>query len=123
WFPAQGENRITSMIETRPDWCISRQRAWGVPLPFFVHKETKKVLIDKSLNQKIVDIFREEGCDAWFTSDPDRFLAPQYSKDDYEQAKDIVDVWFDAGSTQGFVLEQRPELQRPADVYLEGSDQ
>lgn len=123
WFPAQGENRITSMIETRPDWCISRQRAWGVPLPFFVHKESKKVLIDKALNQKIVEVFREEGCDAWFTCDPDRFLAPHYSKNDYDQVKDIVDVWFDAGSTQGFVLEQRPELGRPADVYLEGSDQ
>jgi len=123
WFPAQGENRITSMVESRPDWCISRQRAWGIPLPFFVHKTTGQVLIDSQVNQKILEIINQEGCDAWFTSDPNRFLAPAYSSQDYEAVKDIVDVWFEAGCTQAFVLEKRSDLRNPADVYSEGSDQ
>lgn len=123
WYPPQGKNRLSGMVLDRPDWCISRQRSWGVPLPLFLSKKTGNVLIDPKINARIVEIIRQEGCDAWFESDPDRFLAPDYSKEDFIQVKDILDVWFDSGSTQGFVLEQRSDLQAPADLYLEGSDQ
>ena len=123
WFPAQSQKRIHGMVADRPDWCISRQRAWGVPITIFVDRKTKQPLIDPKVNQRILEIIRKEGCDAWFKSDPARFLAPEYHSKDYEQVQDILDVWFDSGSTQRFVLEARPELQNPADLYLEGSDQ
>jgi isoleucyl-tRNA synthetase len=123
WIPERGRNRIYSMVESRPDWNISRQRVWGVPIPVFVHKESGEPLRDDTLMQRIIDIFKQEGSDAWFSSDASRFLGDDYAVDDYEQVFDIVDVWFESGSTHAFVMEERPELSWPADLYLEGSDQ
>ncbi len=123
WYPASGRNRIYGMVEQRPLWCISRQRAWGVPIALFVHKTTREILKDDKVRARILDAFEKEGADAWFSSDPARFLSPDYNVEDYEQVRDIVDVWFDSGATQGFVLEARPDLGLPADLYLEGSDQ
>ena len=123
WVPEQGKNRIQSMVELRPDWVVSRQRAWGVPLTCFVHKETGELLRDDAVNERIAQIFEEEGADAWFNSEPSRFLGNEYEADDFEMVKDILDVWFDSGSTHAFVLEDRDDLAAPADLYLEGSDQ
>jgi isoleucyl-tRNA synthetase len=121
--PDRGRNRIGSMVAGRGDWCVSRQRAWGVPIALFVDKKTGEPLKDAAVNQRIFDIFEKEGSDAWFDHAPQHFLGDKYKADDYEQVRDIIDVWFESGSTQSFVLEQRPELQRPADLYFEGSDQ
>ena len=123
FYPASGQNRLRGMIESRPDWVISRQRAWGVPITVFVHKSTGEVLRDDAVNKRIAGAFEAEGADAWFSSPPSRFLGNDYSADDYEQVRDIADVWFDSGSTHAFVLEERPDLQWPASLYLEGSDQ
>lgn len=122
WYPSQSKNRIKGMVENRPDWCISRQRAWGVPLTIFVHKETNQPLIDSSVNQRIIEAVRQEGAEAWYKN-PKRFLENADPHVDYEPVHDILDVWFDSGSTQKFVLEKRPELAFPASLYLEGSDQ
>lgn len=123
WFPAQGKNRIRSMVEGRPDWCLSRQRAWGTPITLFVHKQTGEVLRDEKVHQRIVDAVRLEGGDAWFTSPSERFLSPDYQAADYEKVMDILDVWFDSGCSHEFVLQDRADQQWPADLYLEGSDQ
>lgn len=123
FYPKGGKNRLYSMIENRPDWVISRQRAWGVPIPVFVSKETGEPLRDQDVVDRIVTAFREEGADAWFSSDPSRFLGNTYNPDDFEQVMDVVDVWFDSGSTHAFCLEQRDDLQWPASLYLEGTDQ
>ncbi|MEC7303076.1 MAG: class I tRNA ligase family protein, partial [Pseudomonadota bacterium] len=123
FYPQQGKNRLYSMIENRPDWCVSRQRAWGVPITVFVHKETGEPLRDQKVVDRIVDAFREEGADAWFASPATRFLGNEYDPDDFEQVRDVVDVWFDSGSTHTFVLEEREDQRWPADLYLEGSDQ
>ncbi|MDO9461884.1 MAG: isoleucine--tRNA ligase [Alphaproteobacteria bacterium] len=123
WIPESGRARIRSMIETRPDWVVSRQRAWGVPLTCFVHKQTGALLQDDAVNARIVAAVEKEGCDVWFTQSAETFLAPEYNADEYEMVRDILDVWFDSGSTHAFVLENRPELQSPADLYLEGTDQ
>jgi isoleucyl-tRNA synthetase len=122
FVPDQGRNRIGSMVAGRPDWCISRQRAWGVPIPVFVKKETGEVLRDPEVINRIVAAFREEGADAWFASEPSRFLGDAYNAGDYDQVRDIVDVWFESGCTHAFTLEDRG-LPWPADLYLEGSDQ
>ena len=123
FYPDQGRKRLYSMIEQRPDWCISRQRTWGVPIPVFVHKETGEPLRDQAVVDRVVEAFKEEGADAWFSSDPSRFLGNEYDPAEYEQVRDVVDVWFDSGSTHSYVLEARPDLQWPASLYLEGSDQ
>jgi isoleucyl-tRNA synthetase len=123
WHPAQAKNRIKAMVEGRPDWCLSRQRAWGVPLTLFVHKQTQTLLQDPRVHQQILEIIRQEGTEAWFSSSPQRFLEPFHNPQDYEKVTDILDVWFDSGVTHAFVLRDRPELQWPASLYLEGSDQ
>ena len=122
FVPDQGRNRIGSMVAGRPDWCISRQRAWGVPIAVFVEKRTGEPLRDPAVVQRIVDAFTTEGADAWYSSPASRFLGEGRDPADYEQVMDIVDVWFESGSTHAFVLEGRG-LPWPADVYLEGSDQ
>jgi isoleucyl-tRNA synthetase len=123
WVPKQGENRIRAMIEQRPDWCISRQRAWGVPIALFVHKVTGKPLLDEDVFKKIQDVFEKEGSDSWWKRSAADFLNGEYDTEDYDQVFDIVDVWFESGCTHGFVAEDRDELHSPADMYLEGSDQ
>jgi len=124
WIPAQGENRITAMISSRPDWCLSRQRAWGVPIALFVHKETGIPLKDEHINQRICEAIAQEGSDVWFQEEAaERFLVPHYNPHDYEKCQDIVDVWFESGCTHSFVLEASSDLPWPADLYLEGSDQ
>jgi len=123
WVPGKGEARIRAMIENRPDWCISRQRAWGVPIALFVHKETDEILCDKNVLNRIGDIFEKEGSDAWWTRPAQDFLGNDYKAEDYDQVFDIVDVWFESGSTHAFVVEDREELGQRADLYLEGSDQ
>ena len=123
FYPPQSQTRLRSMIETRPDWCVSRQRAWGVPLPLFVNKKNGEPLRDINVINRIADIYEKEGSDAWFTSDPSRFLGEEYSSEDFDQTSDIVEVWFDSGSTHAFVLEKREDLIWPASMYLEGSDQ
>ena len=123
FYPEKGRDRIRSMIETRPDWCISRQRIWGVPLPLFVSKKTKEPLKDPEVIENIAKIFEKEGADCWFTDDPQKFLGKKYKKEDYIKSNDIVEVWFDSGATHTYVLEKRKDLIWPASMYLEGSDQ
>jgi isoleucyl-tRNA synthetase len=123
WFPAMGKNRIRSMVEGRPDWNLSRQRAWGTPMTLFIHNKTGEVLRDAEVHARIVEAVNTEGGDTWYTSDSSRFLGKNHNADDYDKVMDILDVWFDSGCTHEFVLKDRPELTWPADLYLEGSDQ
>ncbi len=123
FYPSKGRERIKAMIETRPDWCVSRQRVWGVPLPIFVHKSTKEILVDNEVIENIALIYEQEGSDCWFSDDAQRFLGEKYKAEDYDKINDIVEVWFDSGCTHSFVLEKRKDLEWPATMYLEGSDQ
>ena len=123
FFPSIGKNRIQGMIETRPDWCISRQRFWGVPLPIFIDSETHEPIIDDEINSKIYEIFKKEGSDAWYKRSISDFIGEKYDKKKYKKVEDIVEVWFDSGSSHTYVLENRDDLSWPADMYLEGSDQ
>ena len=123
FYPSKAKERIKAMIETRPDWCVSRQRVWGVPLPIFLSKKNGEALIDDEVFENIAKIFEKEGSDCWFSDDAQKFLGQKYKSQDYEKISDIVEVWFDSGSTHSYVLEKREELKWPASMYLEGSDQ
>ncbi len=123
FVPEQGRHRIQTMVANRPDWGISRQRAWGTPLTLFVHKETGELLRDPDVHARIVEKVSEQGVDAWFNTPAQEFLGSQYKAEDYEQVNDVIDVWLDSGCTNAFVLREREELAWPADVYFEGSDQ
>ncbi len=123
FYPSKGKERLKSMIETRPDWCVSRQRVWGVPLPIFINKKTNEILVDNDVFENIAKIYEKEGSDCWFSDDPQKFLGKKYKAKDFEKLSDIVEVWFDSGSTHSFVLEKRKDLKWPASMYLEGSDQ
>ncbi|WP_138512101.1 isoleucine--tRNA ligase [Maricaulis alexandrii] len=123
WTPSVAENRIRSMVEQRPDWLVSRQRAWGVPLTLFVEKGTTRVLNDPKVNARIVKAVEADGADAWFERSSAEFLGSDYDADAYEKVTDILDVWFDSGCTHAFALEPRADQKWPADLYLEGSDQ
>jgi isoleucyl-tRNA synthetase len=122
FYPENGRNRIRSMVESRPDWLISRQRAWGSPMAMFVDKETGLPLRDDAVDQRIVDLIATEGADAWFTRPAGDFLG-NHDPERYEKIEDILDVWFDSGSTHAFTLEGRADSHWPADLYSEGSDQ
>jgi isoleucyl-tRNA synthetase len=128
WVPGWGKDRFLSMVQDRPDWCISRQRAWGVPIVAFTCRDCGQLLLDKAIVDHVADIVEKEGADVWFTRTPAELLPAGTScrkcgKQDFEKEMDILDVWFDSGVSQAAVLKQRPELSWPADLYLEGSDQ
>ncbi|KPF81230.1 isoleucine--tRNA ligase [Novosphingobium sp. AAP93] len=132
FVPEKGRNRIGAMVEGRPDWVLSRQRAWGVPITLFVNRKTGQYLNDPAVNARIVAAVRAGGVDAWSEERAQEYLGADYKLEDYERVTDILDVWFDSGSTHAFVLESGkwPDLLRPegytgphADLYLEGSDQ
>jgi isoleucyl-tRNA synthetase len=128
WVPSWGKDRFLSMIESRPDWCISRQRAWGVSIVAFTCTDCGELLLDKTVIDHVADIVEKEGSDVWFVKSPAELLPAGMSckkcgKKDFAKEMDILDVWFDSGVSQAAVLKQRPELSWPADMYLEGSDQ
>ncbi|WP_099865343.1 isoleucine--tRNA ligase [Pararhizobium haloflavum] len=123
FVPSAGQNRLRAMIEDRPDWVLSRQRAWGVPIAIFAD-EHGEILVDEAVNARILEAFEADGADAWFAEGAkERFLGNDHDHARWHQVMDILDVWFDSGSTHTFTLEDRPDLKWPADVYLEGSDQ
>jgi len=125
FVPEKGRNRLGSMVADRPDWVISRQRAWGVPIALFVERKSGELLVDPEVNQRIVAAVTAQGVDAWDPANAPAFLGAARNSDDYEMVSDILDVWFDSGCTHVFTLESGhwPEERWPADLYLEGSDQ
>ena len=128
WIPEWGEERIKGMVRDRRDWCISRQRRWGVPIPILYCKQCGKPIVNDASINAISELFRKEGSDAWYLREPEEFLPKGFACDDcgcteFTKEQDILDVWFDSGVTHAAVLKQRPELKWPADLYLEGADQ
>ena len=123
FYPESGRARLTAMVETRPDWCVSRQRAWGVPIAIFARESDGEILKDAAVYERVAQAFEAEGGDAWWSGDPARFLGPEHDPEIWRPVTDILDVWFDSGSTHAFVLEGADDLTWPAALYLEGSDQ
>jgi isoleucyl-tRNA synthetase len=128
WDPAWGRERISNMIATRPDWCISRQRFWGVPIAVFFCEDCRQVLNQPAVNRAVVDLFRREGADAWYVRDTSQILPPDAKcvgcgGHRFRKEMDIIDVWFESGSSHAAVLGHNPDLPWPADLYLEGGDQ
>ncbi|HJV44801.1 MAG TPA: isoleucine--tRNA ligase [Bacillota bacterium] len=128
WIPEWGEQRLHNMIADRNDWCISRQRVWGVPIPIFFCRDCNKEIINDETIDHIANLFRVEGSQAWFTKEiselmPENYKCPQCGGKDFRKETDIMDVWFDSGSSHASVLDERKNLSWPADMYLEGSDQ
>ena len=128
WIPHWGRERIFNMVENRPDWCISRQRSWGVPIPIFYCAQCNFTLATRENIEFLADRFERDGADIWFSENaksllPDATSCPQCGGNQFEKEKDILDVWFDSGVSHAAVMEKREELSSPADLYLEGSDQ
>ena len=127
WDPAWGQDRITNMVASRPDWCISRQRTWGVPIAVFLCEKCHQPLADAAINKSIVDLFAREGADAWYTREPSQLLPAGTTCNcggtEFRKEMDILDVWFESGASQAAVLGHEPDLPWPADLYLEGGDQ
>ena len=128
WIPSWGQNRIQSMVENRPDWCISRQRLWGVPIAFITCQDCGEIIFNDEIEAKTIEAFKKEGADAWFEHDEAFFLnginkCPKCGSTHLKKEKDILDVWFDSGTSHAAVCEKRPELNNRANMYLEGSDQ
>ena len=128
WIPGWGRDRIFGMIENRPDWCVSRQRAWGVPITVFYCEKCGKLLLDPEIMENVYALFEAHGADVWFEKEISAFLPPgtvcqDCGNETFVKENDILDVWFDSGVSHAAVLEARPELRWPADLYLEGSDQ
>jgi isoleucyl-tRNA synthetase len=128
WDPAWGEERLSNMIETRPDWCISRQRVWGVPIAVFLCESCGKPLNDHAINRKVVELFARSGADVWFTSEPDSLVpsgtkCPHCGSTKFERETDIFDVWLESGASYLALMAAEPEYPWPSDLYLEGGDQ
>ena len=128
WIPQWGIDRIRNMVAERGDWCISRQRAWGVPIPLFYCGKCGEAVIDEELTNRVAAVFRTEGSDAWWKRDakdflPDGYSCPHCGGTEFTKETDIMDVWFDSGVSHAAVLQQRDDMRWPADMYLEGSDQ
>ena len=127
WIPSWGEERISNMIAGRPDWCISRQRVWGVPIAVFFCETCGKLLESKEVNKAVVELFAREGADSWYTRESSQILPPgtkcSCGSAAFRKENDIIDVWFESGSSHAAVLGHQPNMPWPADLYLEGGDQ